>query len=334
MLRGILVVAWACLAAMVLCLGSLLAGLATADQQDVGDGGKVGTTAPSLAVAPFDAATAKSHQEAWARHLGQPVEVTNSVGMKLVLVPAGEFMMGSPGSEPERDSDETQHRVRITKPFYLGVTEVTQEQYERVMGANPSKFSRSGEYSERVSGQETSRFPVETVSWEDAVEFCRKLSALSAEQSAGRVYRLPTEAEWEFACRAGTMTPYHFGTQLNGREANCDGNYPYGTTTKGTYLKRPATVGSYGANGFGLYDMHGNVWEWCSDWRDSAYYANSPVDDPTGPTSGSYRVFRGGCWIFSAGFCRSAFRGGSTPVLRYYSLGFRLASSSVDRSAT
>jgi formylglycine-generating enzyme required for sulfatase activity len=161
------------------------------------------------------------------------------------------------------------------------------------MGTNPSDFKT-------VAGQDTSRFPVERVSWEEAVEFCRKLSALSAEQSAGRVYRLPTEAEWEFACRAGTTTPFHFGSQLNGREANCDGNYPYGTTTKGTYLQRPTTVGSYAANGFGLFDMHGNVWEWCSDWYEVAI-RDSPVDDPTGPTSGSLRVNRGGGWAATRG---------------------------------
>lgn len=186
--------------------------------------------------------------------------ITNSIGMKLKLIPSGEFLMGSPESEEARDSDEgPQHRVRITKPFYLGVYEVTQGEYERVTGDNPSCFSKVGTGKAKVAGQDTSRFPVEEVSWEDAVEFCRKLSDLPSERSARRVYRLPTEAEWEYACRAGTTTPLHFGTQLNGREANCDGNYPYGTDTKGTYLKRTTTVGSYKANAFGLYDMHGKL---------------------------------------------------------------------------
>jgi formylglycine-generating enzyme required for sulfatase activity len=285
---------------------------------------------PPLAVAPFNATDAKGYQQAWARHLGQAVELTNSIGMKLVLIPAGDFQMGSPESESDRDSDETQHRVRLTKPFYLGMHEVTQAEYERVMGTNPSAFSRSGDRSERVSGQDTSRFPVETVSWEEAVEFCRKLSAMPGERAAGRVYRLPTEAEWEFACRAGTTEPFHFGSQLNGRDANCDGNYPYGTTTKGPYLERPTTVGSYGANGFGLFDMHGNVWEWCSDWYDG--YASTAVDDPTGPTSGSNRVLRGGGWHDYARRCRSADRSRHTPDYRISKLGFRLASSSVDQS--
>ena len=331
------------LAAMVLCLGGL-PGLAMADEQDVAE--KTGEpTAPPLAVAPFNATDAKGYQQAWARHLGQPVEVTNSIGTKLVLIPAGEFMMGSPREEIDGlirefsflksilEAEQPQHRVRITKPYYLGMYEVTQAEYERVMGTNPSAFSRGGSSSAKVSGQDTSRFPVERVSWEEAVEFCRRLSALPAERAAGRVYRLPTEAEWEFACRAGTTTPFHFGSQLNGREANCDGNFPYGTTTKGPYLERPTTVGSYGANGFGLFDMHGNVWEWCSDWYGSGYYAESPVDDPTGPTAGSIRVIRGGSWLSHARGCRSASRYRRAPFYRNVYLGFRVASSSVDQSS-
>jgi formylglycine-generating enzyme required for sulfatase activity len=281
--------------------------------------------APPLAVAPFDAAAARGHQQAWSRHLGQSVEVTNSIGMKLVLIPAGEFIMGSPENQTDRDDGETQHRVRITKPYYLGMYEVTQAEYEQVMGTNPSSFTS-------VSGQDTNRFPVEQVSWEDTMEFCRKLSAMSAEQSGGRVYRLPTEAEWEYACRAGTMMPFHFGSQLNGREANCDGNNPYGTT-KGTFLQRPTTVGSYGANGFGLYDMHGNVWEWCPDWYDSRYYSDSPTDDPTGPTTaGSTRVIRGGGWNGDAGGCRAACRARAIANWPGHNLGFRLAFSPVDAS--
>ncbi len=236
---------------------------------------------PPVAVAPFSAQQARRHQDAWAEHLGKPREFENSVGMKLVLIPPGEFMMGSPESEEDRNSDEgPQHRVRITRPFYFGTYQVTQEEYERVMGTNPSSFSRGGGGNDRVSGMDTSRFPVETVSWNDAAEFCRKLSALPAERAAGREYRLPTEAEWEYACRAGTTTPFHFGSVLNGRQANVDGNRPYGTSEKGPYLQRTTTVGSYSANGFGLFDMHGNVWEWCADWFSSDYYANSPVDDP------------------------------------------------------
>ncbi len=286
----------------------------------------VGGPPPPPAVAPFNAQQARRHQEAWAEHLGKPREVTNSIGMKLVLIPPGEFMMGSPEDEDGRsDVEGPQHRVRITKPFYLAVYPVTQEEYERMMGTNPSYFSRGGGGSDWVSRHDTSRFPVETVRWNDAVDFCLRLSALPAERSAGREYRLPTEAEWEYACRAGTTTPFHFGSALNGRQANHNGNYPYGTREKGPYLRRTTRVGSYSANGFGLYDMHGNVWEWCSDWYDGKYYADSPVDDPQGPASGSDRVSRGGSWQFGARSCRSAYRRRLRPDSQILFLGFRLA---------
>jgi formylglycine-generating enzyme required for sulfatase activity len=278
----------------------------------------------ALAIAPFSAQQARAHQEAWAEHLGQPLEITNSIGMKLVLIPPGEFMMGSPESRGSPD-ERPQHRVRITKPFYLGVYEVTQEEYERVMGTNPSYFSRGGDGNDRVSGQDTSRFPVESVSWDDAVEFCRKLSALPAERSAGREYRLPTEAEWEYACRAGTTTRYHFGNDLSSDQARFRQSWS---------SNRPVPVSSYSANGFGLFDMHGNVREWCADWFDAKYYANSPVDDPRGPASGSHRVYRGGGWLNYAWDCRSANRYLLSPDIRPLILGFRLALVPMDAKAT
>ena len=282
---------------------------------------------PPLAVAPFDAVQAQSHQAAWSQHLGQPVELTNSIGMKLVLIPPGKFLMGSPDDEADRDDDETQHHVRISKPYYMGVYEVTQGEYEQVMGTNPSWFPRTRQGSTRASGQDTSRFPVEQVSWEDAVEFCRRLSASLPEQSSGHVYRLPTEAEWAYACRAGTTTPFHFGAELTGREANWSGR---AITSKGINFKRPTIVGLFSLNSFGLYDMHGNVSEWCSDWYGD--YSATSLDDPQGPTAGSDRVIRGGCWIDGAGDCRSAYRNGHAPGLRYDFLGFRVACSSVDAS--
>jgi formylglycine-generating enzyme required for sulfatase activity len=248
-------------------------------------------------------------------------EITNSIGMKLVLIPAGEFQMGSPESEQGRDDDEGPvHRVRITKPFYLGQYEVTQAEYERVMGSNPSHFSVSGLGTDTVSGQDTSRFPVESVSWENAMEFCRKLS-----QQEGEQYRLPTEAEWEYACRARTIAPFSFGSALNSREANCEGSIPYGTQEKGPILKRTTQVGSYLPNAFGLYDMHGNVREWCADWYHYEYYANSPVDDPPGSSNRCIRVMRGGDWIGSAADCRSANRSEFYPDFRNPVLGFRVA---------
>ena len=267
------------------------------------------------------------------------VDLGGGVKMELVLIPTGEFLMGSHESAEETakksgmegakadwfKDEHPLHKVQITKPFYLGKYEVTQQEYQRVMGENPSWFSSTGGGKDAVKGKDTSRFPVETVSWDDAVEFCRKLSALPAEKAAGRSYRLPTEAEWEYACRAGTTTPFHFGSSLNGKEANCDGNYPYGTETKGPSLGRTTARGSYQPNDFGLYDMHGNVWEWCQDRYAEDYCGKSPVKDPQGPTAaGAPRVLRGGGWYLYPSFCRSASRFRLSPVPRSLVGGFRV----------
>jgi formylglycine-generating enzyme required for sulfatase activity len=233
--------------------------------------------------------------------------------------------MGSPKSERGREKNEDQHRVRIAKPFYLGVYEVTQAEYARVMGTKPSWFSSGGSGSGSVVGVDTQQFPVDSVSWDDAVRFCERLTALPEERSAGRVYRLPTEAEWEYACRANTTTPLHFGLQLNGQKANCNGSHPYGTTAKGPFISHPTRVGSYPANAFGLCDMHGNVHEWCADWYAADYYGKSPVDDPLGPGSGTRRVVRGGGWGNSAVFCRAAWRDSREPSAGGAGRGFRVA---------
>jgi formylglycine-generating enzyme required for sulfatase activity len=229
----------------------------------------------------------------------------NSIGMKFRLIPAGEFMMGSPEDDENRFRDEKQHQVRIAKPYYFGVYEVTQEQYERIMGNNPSKFKGSTN-------------PVENVTWDEAVEFCKKLSA-----EEGRSYRLPTEAEWEYACRAGKTTPFYFGSSIHSKQANFNGNYPIGAK-KGPFLKRTITVGSYAPNAFGLYDMHGNVWEWCSDWYGQGYYEKSPTVNPTGPASGSKRLNRGGGWESNAQFCRLTCRHRYVSSYREPDLGFRV----------
>ncbi len=272
--------------------------------------GNLATGSPPPAIGPFDADTARQHQRAWAEYLGVELEVTNSIGIKLAFIPSGEFQMGSPDSDPDAsDLEKPQHTVRITKPFYLGVTEVTQEQYERVMGTNPSNFKGA-------------QLPVERVSWEDAVEFCRKLSGLPAERSAGRMYRLPTEAEWEYACRAGSKTKWSFGDSESSL-----GDYAWWS---GNSARQTHPVGQKKPNAWGLYDMQGNVREWCSDWLVLAYYRSSPTDDPQGPATGSFRVHRGGSWGDGAGYCRSAYRSGLAPSNRRGSLGFRLALSSVD----
>ena len=232
--------------------------------------------------------------------------VTNSIGMKLRLIPAGEFMMGSPGTESGRGDDETQHGVSITKPFYLGVTEVTQEQYQKVMGTNPSKFK----------GPQN---PVEQVNWNDALEFCRKLSAMPAEKTAGHEYRLPTEAEWEYACRSGTTTAYGFGA-----DASRLGDYGW---FEGNSDSKTHPVGEKKPNAWGLYDMHSNVAEWCQDRY--GVYPGGSATDPTGATSGSDRVIRGGCWFYGAGYCRSALRIRHSPGGRISILGFRVLRSSI-----
>ncbi|MEX2286806.1 MAG: SUMF1/EgtB/PvdO family nonheme iron enzyme [Planctomycetaceae bacterium] len=295
-------------------------GKPAAGATDLAAKGNAAAASPGLLVAPFDETAARKARSAWAAHLNAPEEVTNSIGMKLVLIPPGEFEMGSPASEQDRSDNEQQHPVKITKPIYLGVYEVTQSEYQRVIGTNPSDFASSGNGKDRVTGQETSRFPVESVSWNDAAAFCKKLSEME-----DKTYRLPTEAEWEFACRAGTTTPFHFGSQLNGEQANVNGNFPYGTIKTRPSLRRTTTVGSYAPNEFGLCDMHGNVWEWCADYSDEKYYGNSPDTDPQGPSVGSLRVLRGGSWLDDARNTRSSYRSGLTPVSRYYSFGFRVA---------
>jgi formylglycine-generating enzyme required for sulfatase activity len=297
---------------------------------------------PPLAVAPFDAAQAKKHQQAWADYLGVPVEIENSIGMKFILIPPGEFMMGSTEEEvaqllkePKQlaqeatlqkadqwyidrlPSEAPRHRVRITRPFYLGLYEVTQAEYERVTGVNPSAFSAESKEAAEVAGLDTSGHPVEQVSWNDAKTFCEKVSAMPEEQTARRVYVLPTEAQWEYACRAGTATKWSCGDG-----EGVLGDYAWFETNSGG---RTHGVGERKPNAFGLFDMHGNVWEWCADWLDDRYYAASPMDDPPGPASGASRMHRGGAWSSPARYCRSASRNRNVPDARPNYLGFRLA---------
>ncbi|MEQ8791501.1 MAG: SUMF1/EgtB/PvdO family nonheme iron enzyme [Pirellulaceae bacterium] len=248
-------------------------------------------------------------------------EITNSIGMKLKRIPAGEFLMGSGesaeaiarafDSKPKNYEDEhPQHRVRITRPFHLATTEVTQGQWMAVMGTTPWKGE---DYV-----KEGSDYPATYVSWDEAVEFCRKLS-----EKEGRTYRLPTEAEWEYACRGGSTTKYSFGAS----DTSLKDHAWFEVNAWDVDEKYAHSVGQKRANAFGLYDMHGNVWEWCQDWYGEDYYANSPGNDPRGPSEGSYRVYRGGGWSPAAWDCRSAFRSGYNPSLRISILGFRVALS-------
>jgi uncharacterized protein (TIGR02996 family) len=253
--------------------------------------------------------------------------LTNAVGMQLALIPAGRFRMGSPDSEADRSDDEGPvHEVAITQPFFLGVYPVTQGEYQRVMGSNPSHFSKSGGGKAKVKKLDTQRFPVESVSWEDAGEFCRRLSELPEECAAGRAYRLPSEAEWEYSCRGGALSyqTFHLGDSLSSTQANFNGNYPYGQAKKGPFVERPTLVGQYQPNGFGLFDMHGNVWEWCADWYGDDYYRSSLAEDPQGPASGGGRVLRGGSWVDDGWGCRRAGRYDSAPGNRGLGYGFRV----------
>jgi len=229
---------------------------------------------------------------AYAKEHGLDATVSLDLGggvkMEFVLIPAGKFMMGSPETGKDRRANETQHEVTISKPFYMGRYEVTQEQYEAITGMNPSHFKGA-------------KNPVETVSWEDAQEFCKKLSA-----KTGKTVQLPTEAQWEYACRAGTKTRFYSGDA----DGDLDGVGWYDSNSGNT----THPVGEKKPNSWGLYDMHGNVWEWCQDWYGE--YAAGAATDPQGAASGPFRVLRGGCWRGNPESCRSAYRYNSPPGYR------------------
>jgi formylglycine-generating enzyme len=295
---------------------------------------------------------------------GQNREIANSIGLKLVPIPAGEFMMGSHESAEELvktfatykrkaeffKDEYPQHRVRITKPFYLGKYEVTVGQFRKFAdetaykteaetdgqggwGYDPKTGQCDGRYlqfSWRNPGfAQTDDHPVLNVTWNDAVAFCQWLS-----RKEGKTYRLPTEAEWEYACRAQTATRYQNGDDPAGLIAVANTLDDKGRTTfphvqelampPSDKLKFTIPVGSKKPNGFGLYDMHGNIWEWCADWYGADYYSKSPVDDPLGPDTGNQRVRRGGAWNSFPLWARASFRNWNTPQSRCVNLGFRV----------
>lgn len=262
----------------------------------------------------FTASDVAGARADWVQQQNRASTVENSLGMQFVLIPAGEFLMGSDEDEVRRYEDEYQHPVRLTQPYYLARYEVTQAQYEQVMGANPSYFSAEGAGRRRVVGVDTTQLPVEQVSWLDAVEFCRRLTALADEQAAARRYRLPTEAEWEFAClaRGNQAQPLPLDDQ-----AWCD------IHAEG----RTHAVGQLRANGFGLHDMLGNVAEWCQDRYSATYYRDSPIIDPRGPEQDmaeSGRVLRGGAWVASDRLCRPAYRARNGEDSRHNTDGLRV----------
>lgn len=242
-----------------------------------------------------------------------PEKITNSIGMDFALIRSGTFTMGSSLNEAGRQLDEAQCEVFISKPFYLGVYEVTQTQYAQVIGNNSSTFK--GE-----------KRPVERVDWNAAVLFCKNLSNLPQEKSAGRVYRLPTEAEWEYSCRAGSETEFSFGDSPDRLEEHAwlllNANYE----THPVGVKKP--------NRWGLFDMHGNVWEWCSDWY-SSNYPSVTVTDPQGATDGRFHVLRGGSWNDIPSYCRSAVRRSEDAMIGTSNTGFRVVfSATLSQSGT
>lgn len=246
-------------------------------------------------------------------------DLGGGVGLEMVLIPGGTFLMGSPDTEAERYENEgPQHEVTIA-PFYMGKFTITQAQWQAVAALPQINSLLDPEPSKFEGGNR----PVECVSWYEAIEFCERLS-----NKTGRSYRLPSEAEWEYACRAGTDTPFHFGITITPDLVNYDGNYPYGFGPRGKNRGQTLSVGSFQvANAFGLYDMHGNVWEWCADlWHEN--YQGAPTNGEVWDTDGDvYRVLRGGAWLSHAWYCRSAFRAWDPPHSRNPDLGFRVVVS-------
>ncbi len=270
---------------------------------------------PAVPMVKTDPAPAPAYPASRGMEGSRAGEVREFGGIEMVWCPAGEFLMGSPTSEKDRGDDERQHRVTLTRGFWLAKTETTQGQWRRAMGSNPSHFRGTD-------------LPVESVSWGDAQDWLEKMNEKHP-LPEGWKWELPTEAQWEYACRAGTETVFSFGNMLNGKGANCNGNYAYGMGAKGSYLEKTAKVGSYETNAWGLHDMHGNVWEWCRNWygdyNSYRHLLGDARNDPTGPASGLVRVFRGGGWSSNAADCRSAHRGRVTPDIRDRYLGFRAA---------
>ena len=248
-------------------------------------------------------------------------DLGNGVTLDMVEIPGGTFIMGSPTSEENRSSSESpQHQVTVPS-FYMGKYELTQAQYQAIIGTNPSNFM--GRNPSNFKGDNR---PVEGVSWNNAVEFCKKLS-----QKTGKNYRLPSEAEWEYACRAGTTTPFYFGESITPDLVNYDGNRTYASAIKGKDRQQTTDVGTFPPNSFGLYDMHGNVWEWCQDgYQDN--YINAPTDGSALTSSSDYKLLRGGSWFDAPDYCRSAFRYFNYLDFNDDYIGFRVVCSGAART--
>ena len=257
-------------------------------------------------------------EDAGVPSAGAPRRLTmNGVEYVFRWIPEGTFTMGSPREETGRSAEEAQHEVRISQGFWALETEVTQEMWTPVMEDNPSRF----QYSERL--------PVENVSWNDCLRYVEKLNALNL-CPQGLKFALPTEAQWEYACRAGTTTPFSFGDFLNNNSANYGINYVYTIDEKNVFWGATSIVKNYRPNQWGLYDMHGNVAEWTADWRGD--YPKYRTTDPKGPERGRHRVYRGGSWKDEASSCRSACRASAETGARADGIGLRLVLVKVDNT--
>lgn len=246
-----------------------------------------------------------------------PPKVENSIGLELRLIPAGKFLMGSPDNEPGRQQREAQRAVVITSNFYIGAYEVTQAQYTVVMGKNPSRFGREKREKDPSKGKRFDSHPVDSVTWHGAVAFCEKLAELESEKGAGRRYRLPTEAEWEYACRAGNKGLWSFG---NDRTKLAE--HAWFRNRDSDLAAKP--VGERAPNSWHLFDTHGNVWEWCQDWYAEEYAETSPENDPRGPEKGLSKVIRGGSYLSVPAHTRCATRFHDPPQIGDEDVGFRV----------
>jgi uncharacterized protein (TIGR02996 family) len=261
-------------------------------------------------------------QELLAGGMLPPVPVRTLEDFTFAWIPPGSFCIGSPVGEARRFENESQREVTLTRGFWMGVHEVTQGQWQRIIGTTPAYFSRTGRYADRVkkiSAASLASFPIENVSWDEMQTFLARLG-----EQLGQQFRLPTEAEWEYACRAGTTSTFHFGPALNGRQARCNGREPYGTKKTGPAPGRPAPVGSYPPNAFGLYDMHGNVYELCQDMYEEDPTLLGSIDPVWTEGDAERRVLRGGCWQDAAWGCRAAFRYGVSTDEQVGFNGFRV----------
>jgi len=252
-------------------------------------------------------------------------DLGNDISLEMVYIPGGSFLMGSPENEERRNKNESpQHQVTL-QPFYMSKYPITQEQYKVIIGENPSSFKKGMFFRRNFNGD---KCPVENVSWHQAREFCAELS-----KKTGKTYKLPTESQWEYACRAGITTPFYFGETITSELANYNGNYRYGNAPKGQYREKTTDVGSFPPNAFGLYDMHGNVWEWCQDIGHDDYNG-APTDGSAWETGGNSntRVLRGGCWVNYSWDCRCAGRLYYDADFFIDDWGFRIVSSDMEVS--